>query len=226
MHKCENQRINIIANYQMRKKHIFKLFGISFLIIISLVSCDKNENKLDVQIDKVVINDYGEFPFQDSLTFLVKDNLQYEIKIETNPRNADIYYSKNTNDFTKISGEWISIDSTFNKLRFYANGDGFIKTKISELNIGFGKDSIISNVTLYPNPCNDILYYEFESEYIRGGYYYNINNLAGKRLLAQNDFISENEIHNSINLDTVPSGVYFVLFEFGNTILASKIIKR
>jgi hypothetical protein len=209
------------------KKNL-KVTLIPILVFGLVTSCDKNESNtnLDIRIDKVVVNNEGEFSFKDSLIYLVCDTLQYEIKIQTEPKDVDMFYSKNMDDFIKMTGDWILIDSTFKTIRFYSQGQGYNKTDIHEIDFGFNNDSIIRIVNLYPNPFVDNINFRIESKNIRGEYDFKIFDVTGKIMSTETDFISGDEIENNVDLGDLVSGVYFIKFNFGNTHLIDKMIKQ
>lgn len=212
----------------MIRKQFLKITLILIIFTGFMTSCDKKDdkNKINIQIDKVIVNNDGEFIFKGSIEYIVNDTLQYQVKIQTNPADADIYYSKNENDFNRLSEDWITIDSTYKYLRFYAKGQNYNETDIYKINFGFGNDSTISTVYLYPNPFVDYINFGFKSKNIRDKYCYKVLDLTGKIVLIQNDFVTEDEIERNIDLKSLSSGIYLIQFDFGNTKLISKIVKR
>lgn len=209
-------------------KQILKTTYIAIILAISITSCKKNDdnNYPDIMIDKVIVKNEGEFICKDSLTYIVNDTLQYQLKFTTTPENGAVYYSKNTNDFVALAAEWILVDSTFNSLRFYVKGQDDNTSGIYKINFGFGNDTLKPTLYVYPNPFDTSLNFEFSGKNIRGCYSYKIFDLKEQEVFAQNDFISEDEIQTRINLDSLPPGIYLMKFEFGNTKLIKKILKK
>jgi hypothetical protein len=209
-------------------KKILKATLIPILVLGLVTSCDKNEGNtnLDIRIDKVVVNNEGDFTFMDSLIYLVCDTSQYEIKIQTEPKDADMFYSKNTDDFIKMTENWILIDSTFKTIRFYSQVQGYNKTDIHEIDFGFNNDSIITKVNLYPNPFVDNINFHIESKNIRGEFDYKIIDVTGKIISTETVFISGDEIEKNIDLSDLSNGIYLIQFDFGNSKLINKIIKQ
>ena len=212
----------------MTPKQIFKTAWMLIFAIISLPACDSDDDdhRPKTTIDKVIVNNEGEITFQDSLTYIVYDSLAYQIKLITNPEGADIYYSKNTTDFLKWSDEWISIDSTVKTLKFYAQGEGYRQTKVHNLDFGYGNDSLISGMLVYPNPFIDSISFGGEVKNIRGRYNYKIHNLSDEEILNETGFIAEDKFLNRVGLDSLPRSIYSIQFEFGNTKLRAKILKQ
>ena len=125
-----------------------------------------------------------------------------------------------------MTEKWISVDSTFKTIKFYASGENYNKTEINTLDFGFGKDSLVKAVDLYPNPCQGNINFEFNCKNIRGNYNYKIYDLAGRQKMTKYNFISNDTIHGNIDLDNLSSGIYIIGFEFGNTDIFNKIVKK
>jgi hypothetical protein len=119
-------------------------------VLVFLYACD-GEPRPHVKIKKISINNVGDFDYQHSLTFATVDTLQYEIKIITDPEDAEIYYTANSN-FSKQRNEWILIDSNTSQIQtqvrfkhksdsntsqiqFYAEKQGFNKSDIKALDL-------------------------------------------------------------------------------------------
>ena len=207
------------------KQFIIAIWLIVFTVGF-IVSCNKKEDlKPEIRVDKIVI-DSGRYTFQDSLIILVNDTLQYEISFETEPKDAEVYYLINSGDFIKLADDRITIDSTFNHLYFYLQRQGYRMTEVHKIDFGFGNDNLIPNIRLYPNPFTENLNFTFNSKNIRGQYFYHIFNLKGEIILTQNDFVSGDTIEKSIELKNLPSGIYLMQFNFGNSTLTDKIVKK
>ena len=75
-----------------------------------------------------------------------------------------------------------------------------------------------SNLKIYPNPATDILHISG----LEGTYSVKIINVLGQLQYSVNESLSE----LSININHLPSGMYFVRIESGKAITTSKIIKQ
>ena len=212
----------------MMLQQFFKTIWILILLIGFFTSCKKNEDivKQDIQIKKIIVNNEGEFAFNDGLIYLVNDTLKYEINIQTEPMGMDMFYSKNTDDFVKVTDDWILIDSTFKSIRFYAQAESYNVTEVYKMDVGFKNDSLAPSLDLYPNPFVDNIDFRLNSENIRGEYNYTIIDRFGRTILTNNGFISADEVEKNIDLSDLSSGMYFIQFNFGNTKLISKLVKQ
>ncbi|MGL1886012.1 MAG: T9SS type A sorting domain-containing protein [Reichenbachiella sp.] len=173
----------------------------------------------------ISIQDIGDFDYQDSLIIATVDSLKYEIKIITEPEDADIYYSTPNRDFDKQQSEWIHIDSTIYEIQFYADKQGFNKSSIKGIEIDSYHNNLIMTVDLYPNPFDSIINIEINSK-TRGKLHYQVFDLTGKLFQSDDYFISDDSFKKSTDLSDLEYGVYILHIEYGNTTLTKKIMRQ
>lgn len=116
------------------------------------------------------------------------------------------------------------------KIKSRANYFAFSEVKDSVyLNFTVGTLGVASNklspaIVLYPNPFSGTLHFSMPS--IAKEVKMAIRNLSGEVVHFNTFSNPENEVmHRSINLSTLPKGIYFVAFRFDNQLIRKKIVK-
>ena len=210
----------------LRKSFILNLI-ICFGVIACMTSCNKNLCDFDQEIkyEKIIVKNFGEFTFEDSILILAANSQPIELKTYTDPVEALQYYSKNNEDFKILTTEWILIDSTFEALRFYAVGEGCHATELHKIDFGYTKDTIISKVEVEPNPFTNVLAFTFDSRNVRGSFSYTIYDIKQKIVSTGKGFIKSDKTEYSLDVTHLSQGIYFISFSFGSTHLTNKIIK-
>lgn len=91
-------------------------------------------------------------------------------------------------------------------------------TTQGEIVNSLGKSINADNITIYPNPVKNILYFKYEGSFQNASY--QLFNLQG-RLLKQDNVISE-----SIDLSGIENGIYILKFELDDELNTMRIIKN
>ena len=76
---------------------------------------------------------------------------------------------------------------------------------------------IIENISIYPNPTNDLIQVKSEGEFD-----IELSNLKGQTILNKKD----NYDSTQLNIEVYPAGIYFLKIKKGNQVLTKKIIKQ
>lgn len=91
---------------------------------------------------------------------------------------------------------------------------------IIEKNFGVGvSETVMSNITLFPNPTKDIVNVNSDSK-ING---YTLYNIIGKTVVSVNNI---EELSVTVNLEALPMGVYMLVVNTQNGFNTSKIVKK
>ena len=195
-----------------------------FVLLIS--SCNKkDELKKDIKIVKLSIDGVMDFDYMDSLTYAAVDTIKYRLKIITEPTNAIIYYKTGLNNYIKLSSDWISVDSTINKISFYADLEGYNKTQIKSINFAYNNDSLISRFDLYPNPSVGQVKIGFNTK-TRGILIYKIYNILGLLKLSKDTIVSTDSILTVSDISSFENGIYILKLNYGETTLTKKLVKQ
>ncbi len=116
--------------------------------------------------------------------------------------------SQEKGDDLILEAEWIA-----------NNGDSSVMHFAYDLNnVLVADDSASNNITLYPNPTNDIINFVISSEEETE---ISLFDLSGKFLFKK--LISNK--NNVINLELLNSGIYLLKIKFAKDILIKKVVK-
>lgn len=208
----------------MRKVYFSKCILLLFLFTVS--SCDKKEEPLPaIEIKSILIKNIGEFNYQDSITYAAIDTVQYELKVITDPEDAEIYHKQVDGEFVKFSGKWIRIDSGTIPLEFYAKKNDYANTGLKKIDFSYETGDLIYDIKLYPNPFDKELTFEIVGK-TRGGLNFQVMNRWGQILQSYDEFVSEDKFVVQKELKDLIPGLYIIRFYYGNSTVAKKVIKE
>jgi serine protease AprX len=83
-------------------------------------------------------------------------------------------------------------------------------------------DTLIANVSVWPNPVNEKLYFSFNPDQSKSKI--SLYNLLGKIIHQENLETNSNKVEHSINTENYPRGIYFLNIVNGNSSINKKII--
>ena len=107
------------------------------------------------------------------------------------------------------------LDSGFNKF-YLISPDSVIFT-------GIEKQSDNSNISIYPNPANSMLYLQTNnSSLARASAHVYVSDLSGKTLMNQQIHLQQ----TSIDVSTLPSGIYFIHYQDNEKVWNGKFEKE
>lgn len=150
----------------------------------------------------------------------------------TNINNEDLSVLVSTSDLIAGNNQLqVTIEDTTDLLKINNHESIHLATLLWEINsttsttLNIEKISSENvNIKLFPNPTQDILYFEITKE-IKEDYEVTINDISGKQLM--NKHIHPLEKHPQIQLGLLAPGVYFIKFKFENGLkFSKKIIKK
>ena len=184
------------------------------LLFTAIFSCQKHENepKQEINIDSIAIKNVGSFQFFDSLTYVKGNN--NELKIITKPKDVQIYYAFNDEEFSKLNEVWVTLSSSAKSLSFYAEGNGYYTTPIKKINFELASDTILNSIELFPIPCIDTINYNFYSN-TRGELTYIIYSINGVKMLESSVLIYNSMFKSKIELSEFSAGLYLIRFDYG-----------
>ena len=206
------------------KTNLFLLFSMGMLLAI-ISSCKHENASPNVRINSILINNEGEFDLENGLTYAVIDSETYELDVKTEPLNATVFYSFNGGDIQQKSNQFIVIDSNDKYISFFSSQDGSCILGNNRLDFGYGNDSLNSDISVFPNPTDSLVTFQFEG-HIRGRLIYWFNSIIGVDILKDTIFISERSTIKTLDLSNSQPGIYYLDFKYGNTMTARRLVKK
>lgn len=137
--------------------------------------------------------------------------------------------------------EWTAPAAGADEVRFYAagiaanangstNGDGTAvltaPLTVTELTVGtFSPEALFSQLEVAPNPVRDLLTLRAQSEQ-SGEYQFRLVSLSGQVLLQNRLGFQSGENVHTIDVSTLPAGVYLLQITDGERVSAAKLLRR
>jgi len=120
------------------------------------------------------------------------------------------------------------VDAPIAVVRFYTNtaefGNGWAATYTSTIT-GIDQQPAINNLAIYPNPTNESVNIEFDSD-INQNLNIRIYNLIGEKLYTENFEGTNGRLSKTINLSSFSNGVYVLQINGAKNIITEKIVKQ
>ncbi len=195
-------------------------------ILLSIISsCKHEDTSPNVRINSILINNEGEFDLENGLTYAVIDIETYELDVKTEPLDATVFYSFNGGDIQQKSNQFIAIDSNDKYISFFSNSNGDCMIGNNRLDFGYGNDSLNSEISVFPDPTDSLVTFQFEGS-IRGNLYTKLYNVSGLVIKNKSIFISTNVVSDTMDLSNIVNGIYILHFQYGNTTKTTIIVKQ
>jgi len=103
----------------------------------------------------------------------------------------------------------------------YQNQGNFFLAKAGGAFVGIEKWSQNNSFYVYPNPTNDVLHFQLETNELNT-FNVSVTNTMGQLLIQKTNFNTD----QSLDISRLPSGVYFVCLESKSKKMVSKVVKE
>jgi hypothetical protein len=198
----------------------FLVLAILSTMLVTLNACKKSFTG----IKSVEIENKVTLAFENELTIVKSKQVDYNIRIHTNPDNSLLYYAINNEGAIKLKDYWIKVDSNVKFLNFYTSSNKPTSENY-RLNFSDGEDELgETNVIIYPNPTSDLLNIKILGRN-RGDIKIEVLSVRGELVITEKFFKGTDELEVSVSLGEFEKGVYFCKISYGGATNVYRILK-
>lgn len=187
-------------------------------------TCGAPGTRQSAEFDNILFDANGTLPVTLESFKAVKDankaKLDWKVGIEDNVRGYEIERSSTGVNFTKIGFVSAKGARNYNFIdEQILPGQNFYRLKTIDFDTKYAYSYIVSVngnkgsfVKIFPNPASDRLYIQHTDATSNASI--RIINLEGK--MMQNVRIAENTVQTVLNIQSIPAGIYHVVYDYGN----------